>query len=50
MTGVQTGCDSRLCAGAALVIRGQTFGFGGHAAFDLTRACDVEGDPEIRTL
>jgi hypothetical protein len=23
---------SRLCAGAALVIRGQTFGFGGHAA------------------
>ena len=32
MTGVQTGCDSRLCAGAALVIGCQTFGFGGHAA------------------
>jgi hypothetical protein len=32
MTGVQTGWDSRLCAGAALVIGCQTFGFGGHAA------------------
>ena len=57
LTGVQTGCDNRLCAGVALVICGQTFGFGGHAATEtgtivpvcrpLAKCCCIDEVPNV---